>query len=423
MLKAIILIGGPQKGTRFRPLSLELPKPLFPVAGFPMVYHHIEACSRVSEIKEILLTGFYQPTDALVKFIQETSKQFKVPIRYLQEYTSLGTAGGLYHFRDQILSGNPKSFFVFNVDVCCDFPLEEMLEFHNSVPANVKFTMLATQATKLQSLNYGCLVEDEQTHEVCHYVEKPQTFVSSTINCGMYLFSPEIFQNIGEVFQKNQDAMFNGGLDNVSNGRDTIRLEQDILSPMAGTGKLFVYKTSRFWSQIKSAGSAIYANRHYLELYGKYHPERLAENCDDGPKIIGDVFIHPTANVDSSATLGPNVTIGVNVHVGPGVRVRESIVLQAARLEDHCCVLNSIVGWNSSVGTWSRVEGTPCDPNPNAPFTKIEGDTLFKNDGRLNPSITILGKNVTIPAEVIILNSVVLPDKSLGQGYKNQIIL
>ncbi|XP_077979375.1 mannose-1-phosphate guanylyltransferase regulatory subunit alpha-A-like isoform X3 [Glandiceps talaboti] len=378
MLKAIILIGGPQKGTRFRPLSLELPKPLFPVAGFPMVYHHIEACSRVSEIKEILLTGFYQPTDALVKFIQETSKQFKVPIRYLQEYTSLGTAGGLYHFRDQILSGNPKSFFVFNVDVCCDFPLEEMLEFHNSVPANVKFTMLATQATKLQSLNYGCLVEDEQTHEVCHYVEKPQTFVSSTINCGMYLFSPEIFQNIGEVFQKNQDAMFK---------------------------------------------SAIYANRHYLELYGKYHPERLAENCDDGPKIIGDVFIHPTANVDSSATLGPNVTIGVNVHVGPGVRVRESIVLQAARLEDHCCVLNSIVGWNSSVGTWSRVEGTPCDPNPNAPFTKIEGDTLFKNDGRLNPSITILGKNVTIPAEVIILNSVVLPDKSLGQGYKNQIIL
>ena len=43
MLKAVILIGGLQKGTRFRPLSLDVPKPLFPVAGHPIIYHHIEA--------------------------------------------------------------------------------------------------------------------------------------------------------------------------------------------------------------------------------------------------------------------------------------------------------------------------------------------------------------------------------------------
>ena len=47
MLKAVILIGGLQKGTRFRPLSLDVPKPLFPVAGHPIIYHHIEACKRV----------------------------------------------------------------------------------------------------------------------------------------------------------------------------------------------------------------------------------------------------------------------------------------------------------------------------------------------------------------------------------------
>lgn len=47
IIKAAILIGGPSKGTRFRPLSLELPKPLFPIAGYPMIYHHIEAFSRV----------------------------------------------------------------------------------------------------------------------------------------------------------------------------------------------------------------------------------------------------------------------------------------------------------------------------------------------------------------------------------------
>lgn len=47
MFKSVILIGGPQKGTRFRPLSFDMPKPLFPVAGFPVLQHLIEACCAV----------------------------------------------------------------------------------------------------------------------------------------------------------------------------------------------------------------------------------------------------------------------------------------------------------------------------------------------------------------------------------------
>lgn len=52
--------------------------------------------------------------------------------RYLQEFTMLGTAGGMYHFRDQIRAGNPTAFFVLNGDVCSDFPLKELYEFHRS---------------------------------------------------------------------------------------------------------------------------------------------------------------------------------------------------------------------------------------------------------------------------------------------------
>lgn len=52
--------------------------------------------------------------------------------RYLQEFTMLGTAGGMYHFRDQIRAGNPTAFFVLNGDVCSDFPLEELHNFHMS---------------------------------------------------------------------------------------------------------------------------------------------------------------------------------------------------------------------------------------------------------------------------------------------------
>ncbi|KTG33113.1 hypothetical protein cypCar_00008947 [Cyprinus carpio] len=369
MLKAVILIGGPQKGTRFRPLSFEVPKPLFPVAGVPMLQHHIEACSKLPNMKEILLIGFYQPNEELNRFLSCAQQDFKISIRYLQEYAALGTGGGIYHFRDQILSGSPEAFFVMNADVCSEFPLPEMLDFQKEHGDAYSFVILGTTANRKQSLNYGCIVENEQTDEVLHYVEKPSTFVSDIINCGIYLFTPEIFQHIGTVFQKNQQDML---LEEQSNGwhrAEVIRLEQDIFTALAGQGKLYVYKTDRFWSQIKSAGPS----NEYFFL------------------ILGNVYIHPTANIDPTAV-------------------------------DHSCVLNSIVGWGSTIGKWARVEGTPSDPNPNDPYAKIDSETLFR-DGKLTPSITILGCNVNIPSEVIILNSIVLPHKDLNRSFKNQIIL
>ncbi|GFO32392.1 mannose-1-phosphate guanyltransferase alpha [Plakobranchus ocellatus] len=278
MLKAIILVGGPMKGTRFRPLSLELPKPLFPVAGFPIIYHHIEACSQVPGLREILVIGFYQPNEALNRFINQSQLEFQIQIRYLQEYTALGTAGGIYHFRDQILTGNPDMFFVMNADVCGDFPLCDMVEFHQQRCPKAK-----------------------------------------------------IFSTLEVTFKKNLEDNYN--FDFQTPSKEVIRLEQDVFIPLASSGKLFVFPSTRFWSQIKSAGAAVYANRHYLTIYQRTHPERLAKNGEGQPRIIGDVFIHPTAYVHPTAVLGPNVTIGRNVTVGEGVRVRETIVLEGANLQ------------------------------------------------------------------------------------------
>lgn len=58
-LRAALLCGGASTGTRFRPLSLSAAKPLFPVAGLPMIYHHIQALAQVEGMREILLIGFY----------------------------------------------------------------------------------------------------------------------------------------------------------------------------------------------------------------------------------------------------------------------------------------------------------------------------------------------------------------------------
>lgn len=422
--KAVILIAGPQKGTRFRPLSLDVPKPLFPVAGIPILQHHIEACASVPGLVEILVLGFY-PAQEMAAFIQDMAGQHSVSIRYLQEYAPLGTAGGIYHFRDQIRVGNPDAFFVLNGDVCADFPLQTMLEFHLGREKAVA-TLMATEATHQQSVNFGCIVEDKNTHSILHYVEKPETYVSTLINTGVYIFSQQIFQMLQSVFQRKQGEYYNSdaGMDPDTSKRDTIWLEKDVMVPLAGTNTAFVYQTSNWWSQIKTAGSAIYANRHYLSLYCKHvNNSRLAVKKEGGPTIIGDVTIHPTATVHPSATLGPNVSIGKNVKVGAGTRIRESIVLGNSVIGDHSLIIYSVIGWSSKVGDWCRVEGTPEDPNPNKPFAKMDNSPLFNSSGQLNPSITILGGHVVVPSEVIILNSIVLPHKELGGSYKNQIIL
>ena len=79
-MKTVILIGGPNKGTRFRPLSLDVPKPLFPIAGKPMIYHHIEACAQLEGMKEILLLGYYNES-LFTNFVEETSKELNIKIR------------------------------------------------------------------------------------------------------------------------------------------------------------------------------------------------------------------------------------------------------------------------------------------------------------------------------------------------------
>lgn len=64
--------------------------------------------------------------------------------RYLQEYAALGTGGGIYHFRDQILSGGPEAFFIMNADVCSEFPLPEMLNFQKEHGEASSFVILGT---------------------------------------------------------------------------------------------------------------------------------------------------------------------------------------------------------------------------------------------------------------------------------------
>lgn len=472
-IKAIILIGGPNKGQRFRPLSFDSPKYMFPVGGETIIGHLIGSCLKLDQLSEIILLGFYQQdgmlsTENLQKLLhkcmdknqsyyQTPEKRIRggnsVHIRYLQEFTRMGTGGGLYHFRDQIKYGCPEAFLVINGDVCGDFDFDMMLEQHMKTieaaarggTAKPLITVMTTEAGRQESLNYGCIVENLDTHSIEHYVEKPSTFVSNLINCGAYVCSPELLNILEESMLRKHEELkmssaafhsssyLSGFTNPLDSHPDYLSLELDVLQQRTSQTHCFSYRTKgSWWCQVKTAASAIYANRQYLIQHGKnmtyvnssrHTGEATSPASPRLCKVIGDVYIHPSALVASSAVVGPNVSIMENCVIGPGVRIKESIILQNAVVNAHSLVLCSIVGWDCTVGTWTRVEGTPSDPDPNQKFAKVQNPPLFNPDGKLNPSISVLGCNVKISDGTVILNTIVLPHKELNRSYKNEIVL
>lgn len=406
---AVIMVGGPTKGTRFRPLSFNTPKPLFPLAGQPMVHHPISACKRIPNLAQIFLIGFYDEKEFAL-YVSSISNELRVPVRYLKEDKPHGSAGGLYHFRNLIMEDSPSHIFLLNCDVCCNFPLPDMLEAHKRYGG--MGTMLVVKVSAESANQFGTLVSDPVTNELLHYTEKPETFVSDLINCGVYIFTPDIFSAIEDVSNDWEDRANLRRLSSIDISTSTrtniptdfVRLDQDILSPLSGKKQLYTYETMDYWEQIKTPGISLKCSGLYLAQFRLTSPHLLASG--DGTrsaKVVGDVFVHPSAKVHPTAKIGPNVSISANVRVGPGVRLISCIILDDVELEDNAIVINSIVGWKSSLGRWSRVQA--------------DGDYNSKL------GITILGESVVVEQEVVVVNSIVLPNKILNVSVQDEIIL
>lgn len=413
--KAVILTGGPSKGTRMRPLSLDIPKPLFPIAGRPMIWHHIQALSKVEGLSEVLLIGFYDDA-VMAPFVKDASRDFpNLVIRYMREYTSLGTAGGLYHFRDAILKGSPSQIFVIHADICFSYPLGEMMAFHENHRG--VGTIMGVEVPRETANQYGCIVTNPQTMQALHYVEKPDSYISDTINGGVYLFDKSIFDEIKTAMdEKTRKVQEDPLAFPDQDDEEQLRLEQDVLAPLASARKLYVFMTPGYWRQIKSAGSAVPANALILGSYKTTNPTLLRQRSPtisaksrsahqrSGPTIVEPCFIDETAEVDASAKIGPNVSVGAGVKIGYGCRVKEALILDNAVLEKNSCAMYAIVSEGCKLGQWSRVDGTSTT-----------------SDDKL--SIAILAKDVTVKPEVSVRSCIVLPHKTLDKSHANEVLL
>jgi mannose-1-phosphate guanylyltransferase len=127
-MKALILVGG--FGTRLRPLTLSVPKPLVDFGNKPMILHQIEALKEVG-VTEVVLAINYQP-EVMLNFLKDFESKLGIKITCSQETEPLGTAGPLALARDKLADGSGDPFFVLNSDVISEYPFAELIQFHKS---------------------------------------------------------------------------------------------------------------------------------------------------------------------------------------------------------------------------------------------------------------------------------------------------
>ncbi|MBU0762540.1 MAG: NTP transferase domain-containing protein [Candidatus Altiarchaeota archaeon] len=210
--KALILAGG--KGTRMRPLTYEMPKPMIPLKGKPLIQHIMELC-RKYEIREIILSVGYMGEKIRDHF--GDGSHLGLDIKYVEEKEELGTAGPLNLARKYI----DGPFLMFNGDVLSDIDLSEMISFHTGQKATA--TISLTQVADTSAFGVARL----NGNKIVGFIEKPKEGEKSKlINAGVYILEPEILEYIPE-------------------GRSM--LEKDVFPKLSSEGKLFGYPFSGQW--------------------------------------------------------------------------------------------------------------------------------------------------------------------------------
>jgi len=359
-MKALILVGG--FGTRLRPLTLTLPKPLVPFANEPMIMHQVKALVKAG-VKDIVLAVNYRP-ETMVDAMKDIESTYGIKITFSVETEPLGTAGPLALARD-ILGKDESPFFVLNSDVICDFPFEQFLKFHRS--HGKEGTILVTKVE--DPSKYGVVVNKADSTEIERFVEKPKDFVSNKINAGIYIFNPSMLDRI-ELKPTS--------------------IEKETFPEMVKDNELHAMTLPGFWMDVGQPRDFLAGMCLYLNSLASKDPSLLSQ--DDA--VVGNVLIAPSAKIGKECKIGPNVTLGPNVVIGDGVRLKNCVIMDDARIKDYAWVERSIVGWRSTVGRWVRME-----------------------------NVSVLGDDVQIKDELFINGASVLPHKSLSASVPQPAII
>ncbi|MQG20626.1 MAG: NDP-sugar synthase [SAR202 cluster bacterium] len=332
-LTAVVLVGG--LGTRLRPLTSGLPKPMIPVLNRPFLEHLITKL-KTHGVKRVILASGYQP-DVIEDYFGG-GLDLGVEISYAVEDSPLGTSGAVKASAGDI----PGTFLVLNGDVVMDLDVTEFLERHKATSASATIALYRVDDPS----PYGVVPLDDDGR-VQQFIEKPTgpKFPSHFINSGCYALEPSVLDFISE----GEFTMFE---------RDTFPALLSASLPVYG------FPWDGYWRDIGTVSSYTELNRDILE-------NRISSPFWRVPTTIAvgdDSLIHPTAELTGPVLIGDRCIVGAGTRIiGPTIlgddcsigarsEIRKSIIWRGTRVGMGVDVQGSVVGMNVSIGDGAHLE-------------------------------------------------------------------
>jgi len=303
-------------GTRLRPLTNNIPKPMVPVVNKPMLEHLITLL-KLHNINDFVVLLFYQP-DIIRNYFKDGS-EFGVKITYVEPKEDYGTAGAV-KLSEKYIKDN---FLVISGDVLTNFNLTDFYNFHKDKDSTATISLYSSE----NPLQYGIVLTNNE-HKIVRFLEKPSSseVFSDTINTGIYYFKKDVFQYIpeGESFDFSKDLF-------------PLLLEKGV--------PLYGYKSEGYWRDVGNLEEYLYANLDALKGDLGYINERdYYGNC-----------VSPSARIDGRNTTIENCIIGDKVVIEKDVVLKNSIIWDNVVLGERSNVLFDVIGKNTTIGANTRV--------------------------------------------------------------------
>ncbi len=358
-MRAVLMAGG--SGTRLRPLTCDMPKPMVSVLNRPITEHILNLLKRHG-IREVIATLHYLP-DVIREHFGDGA-DFGVNMMYVvEEDQPLGTAGCVKNVAS-LLDG---TFIVISGDCITDFDLTAAIKFHRDRQS------LATLILRrvADPMAFGVVITD-QKDRIQRFLEKPSTseVFSDTVNTGIYILEPEVL----DFLPANQPSDF-------SNDLFPLLLTKDI--PMYG------YIANGYWCDIGSLDA--YRQAQHDAIRGRVHLDLDYVQLRTGLWIGKDTVIAPSVQIETPALIGSNCSIGDRTKISAGTIIGDRVTIGS-----DCDLQRPIIG--NSVMISEECHLWACSVSRNARISRrahvMEGAVVGSNsvigeEARIFPNVRI----------------------------------
>ena len=334
-MKAVILAGG--EGTRLRPLTSNQPKPMMPIANVPMMEHIVKLLARHG-FDDIVVTVAFMANHIRTYF--GDGSEFGVRMRYATEEAPLGTAGSVRNAMAEL----DETFLVISGDVLTDVDLGGIIEQHESRNA---FATIALKRVE-NPVDFGIVITREDG-QIERFLEKPTwgEVFSDTINTGIYVLDPGVFEFIpeGEVVDFSSDvfpAVLDRGL------------------PLLGT------VVDGYWEDVGTLES--YRTAHENLLDGQVDIEMpgfqlregvwIGEGVEVSPDAIinGPVLVGDNCRVEAGAVLAPYTVLGADVVVKSDAHLERTVVHDHGYIGHSARLRGAVIGRANDIREHAHIE-------------------------------------------------------------------